>query len=71
MLLETSAQVIGVLDMQNIYEYITKVKNMLYHKLQKQTWNIGFKVQKTNNSKISSYLVSRLTIFWNGLKNEK
>ena len=68
MLLETSAQVIEVLAMQKIYEYIREVKNMPDRKLQKQTWNIGFNVQKTNKSKISSYLVGCLTIV---LKDEK
>ena len=39
--------------MQRIYKYITKVKNMLDHRLLKQAWN-GCKVQKTNKTKILS-----------------
>ena len=54
MILETSAQPIEVLAMQRVYKYITKVKNMLDHRLPKQAWNIGCKVQKTNKRKILS-----------------
>ena len=53
-LLETHAQPIEVLAMQIVHKYITKVKNMPNHRLPKQKWTIGCKVQKTNNSKILS-----------------
>ena len=39
-LLETYAQPIEVLTIQSADKYITKVKNMLKHKLPKQAWNI-------------------------------
>ena len=48
MLLEIGAQPIEVLSMQRVYKYITKVKNMPYHRLHKQAWNIICKGTKKN-----------------------
>ena len=38
--------------MQRVCKYITTVKNMPDHRLQKQTWGRRCKAQKTNKSKI-------------------
>ena len=40
--------------MQRVCKYITTVKNMPDHRLQKQTWGRRCKAQKTNKSKILS-----------------
>ena len=40
--------------MQTVYKYITKVKNMLDHRLPKQAWILGCNIQKTNKSKMLS-----------------
>ena len=59
-----------VLTMQRVYKYITKVKNMPDHRLPKQAWSIGCKVQETNSSKIisSAYVVDIMKWFkrWGG-----
>ena len=52
MRLETSDWPIERLAMQRVYKYITRVNDMLDHRLSKQARNIGCKVQKTNKSKI-------------------
>ena len=49
MLLETGARPIQALPMQRVYKYMTKDKNMPGHRLSKQAWNIGNKVQKTRS----------------------
>ena len=45
----------GVSHAQGIYEYITKARNLADHRLLNHAWNIGCKVQKTNESKILSF----------------
>ena len=63
MVLKIGAQPIEVLDMQRVYMYITKVKNMLDHRLPKQAWNIGCKLQKIIRE-IFSHLVRCLRLKW-------
>ena len=57
MLLETCVQPIGLLALQRIYKYITKVKNMSNHRLPRLAWNVRCKVQKKSKILSSGWVV--------------
>ena len=52
MLLEIGGQPIDIFAHQNVYRYITKVKNLSNHRLPHLAWNVGCKLQKNHKSKI-------------------